>query len=337
MLLLDEQVVAAELTPSVALSCVETAFRLLAQGKAHNEPRYRTAADGTTLNVMWALAPTLDTVAVKCYPVVRADVSQASIILVTLFSHSTGEPLAMVQADLLGQRRTAAASALATRLAARPDSTTLTVFGTGYQAWGQVQAIAAVLPRLRRVNVVGRSRPGRDAFITALSAELPELEVTACDAEEGVRTADVVVTATGATAPLFPGEWLRPGTHVNAIGSNQAHSRELDRTTLLRAATVIVDSRPVVSREGGDLLANDFPVSEALELGELLVGTAAARQDDGDITVFDSHGLALQDLVCGLHVLRAAQDDRHGLRVDWPRHDLGAALHARSGTIAPTA
>ncbi|MCU1615051.1 MAG: Ornithine cyclodeaminase [Frankiales bacterium] len=337
MLLLDDKAVAAELTPAAALSCVETAFRLFAEGAAINEPRHRTATDGATLNVMWALAPTLDAVAMKCYPVVRSDVSQASIILITLFSHSTGEPLALLQGDLLGQRRTAAASALATRLAARPDSRTLTVFGTGYQAWGQVQALAGVLPGLEKINVVGRTPSRLHRFITALSAAFPGLTFVACDAEEGVRDADVVVTATGATTPLFPGEWLRPGTHVNAIGSNQPHSRELDRTTLTRAATVIVDSRAVVSREGGDLLANDFPADMAVELGDLLVSGEVARRDDADITVFDSHGLAVQDLVCALHVLRATESARNGIRVSWPEQSVGTDLAAASRTVAPSA
>jgi len=337
MLLLDDEAVAAGLPPAAALSCVETSFRLLAEGAAINEPRHRTALDGATLNVMWALAPTLDAVATKCYPVVRSDVSQASIILVTLFSHSTGEPLAVIQGDLLGQRRTAAASALATRLAARPDSRTLTVFGTGYQAWGQVHGLAGVLPDLKKVNIVGRTPERLDAFFTALSAELPQVTIAAPDAEEAVREADVIVTATGATAPLFPGDWLRPGTHVNAIGSNQAHSRELDRTTLTRAAAVIVDSRAVVSREGGDLLANDFPADRAVELGQLLVSGDAPRRDDTDITVFDSHGLAVQDLVCGLHVLRAAEAAGHGIRVSWPGHHAGAGLAAVSQTNASSA
>jgi len=321
MLLLDDGAVAAALPVDAAFSCVETAFRLFAEGAASNEPRHRTASQGATLNVMWALAPTLDAIAMKHYPVVRSDVSQASIILITLFSHSTGEPLALLQGDLLGQRRTGAASALATRVAARPDSRTLTVFGTGFQAQGQVRALVRVLPGLRRVNIVGRTPERLHQFTTALSAEFPELAVASCDAEEGVRDADVVVTATGATTPLFPGDWLRPGTHVNAVGSNQAQNRELDRATLTRAATVIVDSQAAASHEGGDLLANDVPVGMAVELGDLLIGGVPARRDEADITVFSSHGLAVQDLVCGLHVLHAAESAGYGAPVSWPERD----------------
>lgn len=321
-LLIDEKSVAALLTHAAALDGVERAFRLLAEGAAVNEPRHRGTAAGTTVNVMWALAPTLDVVAVKSYPVVRSDVSQAAVILVTLFSHSTGECLGIVQGDLLGHRRTAAATALATKLLARPESRTLAVFGTGYQAFGQVHAVATALPDLREVRVVGRTPDRRKAFVAGLSSQLPQLRWTVSSAEEAVLAADVIVTATGASEPLFDGSWLRPGTHINAIGSNQAGSREIDLKTLTRAANVLVDSRAVAAREGGDLLANGFDVARTVELGAVLIGTAPGRQESGDITVFESHGLAIQDLVCGLHVLRAAERDARGQRVDWPHAPL---------------
>jgi len=317
-LLIDETTVASLLTPADAFVRVEEAFRLFAEGAAVNEPRHRSASTGTTVNVMWAMAPTLDLVAVKSYPVVRSDVSQAAIILVTLFSHSTGACLGIVQGDLLGQRRTAAATGLATRVLARPDSRSLALFGTGYQATAQVHAVAAALPKLREVNVVGRTPERREAFIAAMSSELPNLKCTAASAEDAVRSADVIVTATGSTEPLFDGTWLRPGTHLNAIGSNQRHSREMDLTTLNRAARVVVDSRAVAALEGGDLLVNDFDIGRAVELGDVLIGTAPGRRDSEGITIFDSHGLAIQDLVCGWHVMCAAEGLGLGNSVDWP-------------------
>lgn len=317
-LLLDERSVAQLLTPRVALDGVEQAFRLLAEGSAVNEPRRRTAADGTTLNVMWALAPALDTLAVKSYPVVRADVSQAAVILVTLYRHSTGECLGIVQGDLLGQRRTAAATALAILTLARPESRVLTVIGTGYQASGQVDAAVEVMPSLREIRVVGRTAQRRDAFVDRLTARFPELRVDAEDAEPAVRSADVVITATGSSEPVLDGAWLTPGTHVNAIGSNQARHREVDRRTLESAAAVVVDSRDVAALEGGDLLANGYDVARTVELGEVLVGAAGGRSGDDDVTVFDSHGLAMQDLVCGLQVLQEAGRRGLGLLVDWP-------------------
>lgn len=326
-LLLDEQSVARLLQPADALAGVETSFRLLAHGDAVNEPRHRTHAANATLNVMWALAPSLDAIAVKTYPVVRFDVSQATVIMLMLFSHSTGECIGMLQADLLGQRRTAAATALATRLAARPDSTALTIFGTGYQAFGQAEAVAAVLPQLQQIRVVGRTPARLEQFVARLRPSVPHLSVTPADAEEAVRSADVVVTATGAIEPLFDGHWLRPGTHVNAIGSNQAQNRELDRTAVVRADRLMVDSRAVAGLECGDLLANGVDVSTTIEIADVLVGGVEGRRSETDITIFESHGLALQDLVCGIHVLRAAQRLGLGTATDFVQ--LGGAAVAR--------
>lgn len=306
-LLIDEDTVATLLTPADALIGVEQAFRLLADQQAFNEPRHRSQASGSTLNVMWAAAPPLDAVAVKVYPVVQAEVSQAVLILITLFSHTSGDCLGIIQGDLLGRRRTAAATALATKLMARSDSRVLALFGTGYQAAEQVTAVASVLPELRDVLVVGRNPRRQASFVSRLADELPALEVVAASGERAAREADVVVTATGAVDPVLDGSWLRPGTHVNAIGSNQASSRELDAETMRRAAHVVVDSRAVAALECGDLLANGLGVAETTELAHVVTGRIPGRQESGDITIFESHGLALQDLVCGLHVLHAAQ------------------------------
>jgi ornithine cyclodeaminase/alanine dehydrogenase len=330
-LLLDDNHVALLLDPARALAEVERAFRLLAEGRAVNEPRRRADADGTTVNVMWALAPTLDAIAVKSYPVVRADVSQAAVILVTLFSHATGQCLGIVQGDLLGQRRTAAATALATRLAARSDSTVLAVFGTGFQAVAQVQAAASVLPELRRVHVVGRDELRRDSFIASLADDLPHLEITKATPEAAVSAADVVVTATGSSEPVFDGAWLRPGTHVNAIGSNQAGAREIDGVTLQRAARVFVDSRAVAELESGDLLRNGFPVDRCLDLGDVVCGSVPGRVTADEITIFESHGLALLDLVCALRVLKAAAAEGLGHNVDWPTPMLPRVPQATAG------
>lgn len=333
-LLLDDRDVEELLDPVRALDEVERAFRLLGTGEAVNEPRRRMEACGTTLNVMSALAPTLDTLAVKSYPVTRTDVSQAAVILVTLYAHGTGRCLGIVQADLLGQRRTAAASALATRLSARPESTTLTLFGTGFQAGAQVRACASVLPALEIVRVVGRHPARREAFVATLAAEFPRLRVQAAEPEAAVRGADVIVTATSATEPLFDGDWLRPGTHVNAIGSNQVGAREVDATTLRRAARVIVDARDVAATESGDLLRNGFAIEDCLELGQVVCGTAPARLSAAEITIFESHGLALLDLVCGRYLLEAAAARGAGVDVDWPNvlpHEFtGTAASGRS-------
>jgi len=313
--ILDDAVVDQLLPPAAALASVATAFDLLAAGAAHDEPRRRSATDVITLNVMSAIAPTLDAAVVKSYPVVRTGTNRASVITILLYDAS-GRLRALVQGDLLGQRRTAAASAVAARAMARPDSSTVCLFGTGYQAPAQVTALVDVLPALDTVLFVGRGIERAEATARVLRDRHPGLRVEpGTSAEEAVPRADVVVTATGAAEPLFDGRLLRPGTHVNAVGSNDARRRELDATVFRRAAHIVVDSPAVARTECGDLLANGLDPATATAFAEVHAGRVPGRADPADITVFESHGLALQDLVCAVRVLDAADDSGLGALV----------------------
>lgn len=307
MRILDDAVIDKLLPPAAAVASVETAFDLLASGAAHDQRRERSSMDGVTLNVMSAIAPTLDAVVVKSYPVVRSVISRASVITILVYTHRSGQLRALLQGDLLGQRRTAAASALAARAMARPESSTVCLFGTGYQAPAQVTALVEVLPKLDTVVVVGRSAERAETAAQVLRGSHPRLRVeTETSAERAVPRADVVVTATGASEPLFDGRLLRPGTHVNAVGSNDARRRELDATVFRRAAHIVVDSVAVARKECGDLLANGLDPTTATAFASVHAGRVPGRADSEDITVFESHGLALQDLVCAVRVLESA-------------------------------
>jgi ornithine cyclodeaminase/alanine dehydrogenase-like protein (mu-crystallin family) len=334
--ILDDAVVDQLLPLSAAVADVDAAFDLLATAAAHDQPRERSAWGGVTLNVMSAIAPTLDAVVVKSYPVVRSGSSRASVITLLLYSHRTGQLQALLQGDLLGQRRTAAASAVATRAMARAESATVCLFGTGYQAPAQVTALVEVLPKLETVVVVGRDVERADVTAQLLRDAHPRLRVESeTRPERAVPRADVVVTATGASEPLFDGGLLRPGTHVNAIGSNDARRRELDATVFRRAAHVVVDSAAVARKECGDLLANGLDPAVATEFAEVHAGRVPGRADPDDITVFESHGLALQDLVCAVHVLDAARGAGLGTVVGpdgWASLTAtSSATHARGG------
>ena len=290
-----------------AVEAVEDAFRLLGRGDALNCPRRRGTVRGAVLNVMWALAPSLGAMGVKVYPIVRADVTRGSSFTFLLYGLPDGGLEAILEADTLGQRRTGAASAIATKYLARQDSETLAIFGAGWQAESQVEAVAHVLPRLRRVLVVGRSPERRDRFIAEMRRRTG-LPVEAAKPESAVRGSDVIITATGSSEPVFDGNWLVPGTHVNAVGSNFAEKRELDAEALHRADQVVVDSAEVARLESGDLLINGFDQERLKELGTIVAGRAPGRRETNEITVFESHGLALQDLACAVRVLRRAPE-----------------------------
>ncbi|MCR3722095.1 ornithine cyclodeaminase [Prauserella flava] len=329
--ILNDRHVDQLLPPAAALTDVRTAFELLAAGEAQDEPRRRTGAGTVTLNVMSAIVPKLDAIAVKSYPVVRSGTNRGSVITLVLYSVETGAVRGVLQADLLGRRRTSAASALATQAMARTDSSTVCLLGTGFQAPAQIAALVEVMPRVRTVLVVGRNVDRAAAVAAGLREAYPWLHIESGDRpERAVPRADVVITATGATEPLFDGALLRPGTHVNAVGSNHAQRRELDSTTLRRANCVAVDSAAVARLECGDLLANGLDPRMAVEFADIVVGATRGRENEDDITVFESHGLAVQDLVCAMRVVGAAAEAELGSVVylgGEPDAGEGAVVH----------
>ncbi len=304
-LYLHDEDVSSLLTLPAAVECVEKAFRLLSDGAALNGARRRATVGGASLNVMWAAAPTLDVLGIKEYLVVRPDVTQGAVLTLLLHSISTGRLLSVLKADRLGQLRTAAASAVATRALARPESASLALYGCGYQAWTQALAMAVVLPGLETVQVVGRNPVRRDRFVEGLRRSLA-VEVTAANADEAAEAADVIVTATGASEPIFDGRRVRPGAHINAVGSNSATKRELDRRLLERVSLVVVDERETAAEECGDLIANDWDQSLVVPLGDVLVGRTSGRSHADDLTLFESQGLALQDVVCAAEIYQRA-------------------------------
>lgn len=306
-LLLREADVEALLPIPEAIEAVEHGFSMLGRGEATNYSRQRGTAPQAVLNVMWAMAPTLKMMGVKIYPIVRSDITQGSSFTCLLYGLPGGRLESVLEADMLGQRRTGAASAVATRYLARPESETLTVFGAGWQAESQVEAVAHVLPNLRRVYVVGRSPERRDAFIEEMRGRL-KLPVEAAEPEEAVRAADVLITITGSSEPVFDGAWLEAGTHVNAAGVSFPDKRELDAETLRCAERVIVDSSEAALVDGGDLLNNDFDWKRLEELGPIVAGTSPGRRTEEEITLFESHGLAIEDLVCAVQVLHRARE-----------------------------
>lgn len=304
---LDDDDINELLSQADALREVEKAFCLLADGRATNAPRQRSGMDNMVLNIMWALAPTEGVAGVKSYPIVQSDVTRGAVLTLLMYSFSSGDLLAVIKADRLGQLRTGAASALAARELARPDSKVLSIFGAGFQALTQVLAQAEVLPNLERVLVVGRDVGRRQLFIDHLR-KLLRIDVRAADPETAARSADVITTATGSTEPVLVGSWLQPGTHLNAVGSNSAGKREIDRMVLERAGLIVTDDIAVAAVDGGDFIVNDWDQSSLRTIGEVVTGRVPGRRHSDEITLFESHGLAIQDVVCAAHILRQYPD-----------------------------
>ena len=214
--------------------------------------------------------------------------------LIVLFRPETGEPLVVMDGRLITEMRTAAASAVATDLLARRDAAVLAILGSGVQAGSHLEALGLV--RAFREVRVWSPRAGR-AF-----AERHHV-LAAGSAEEAVRGADVVVVATSARVPVLQGAWLAPGAHVNAVGAVRPDWRELDDEAL-RRARLYVDSREAAMREAGDVIAAGEPFAE---LGEVVAGTRPGRRADGDITLFKSVGVAVEDVAAAELVYHHSQ------------------------------
>jgi len=225
-----------------------------------------------------------------------------------LLDPETAQPRLTIAANYLTDLRTAATSAVATKFLARPDSSTLGIFGTGRLA----RAHLTVLPLVRhfqRVLICGRN-PSRSAeFVQQLSRELSGVTVTAVDARTCAAESDVLCTCTSNSAPLFDGRDLRPGTHLNLVGAFRPETREVDTHTILRSR-VVVDTYSAAASEVGELL---IPLQEgaitrnhvAADLHELVSGTKQGRRSSEEITVFKSVGCALEDLVAAELLLDA--------------------------------
>jgi ornithine cyclodeaminase/alanine dehydrogenase-like protein (mu-crystallin family) len=203
--------------------------------------------------------------------------------LVVLFRPGTGEPLAIMDGRLITEMRTAAVSAAATKMLARPDASVLAILGAGVQAGSHLEALRLVR-EFRDIRVWSPHRAS--AFARRFGVRL------ARSAEDAVRGADVIVVATGSKTPVLAGEWLSPGAHVNSVGAPRPDWRELD-DGVLRRAKLFVESREAAVRESGDVIAAG---TIAAEIGEVIAGTKAGRQSGEEITLFKSVGIAVEDL-----------------------------------------
>jgi ornithine cyclodeaminase/alanine dehydrogenase-like protein (mu-crystallin family) len=251
-------------------------------------PSYRQGADPVYALKALCLTPS--------NPAAGLDVHQG---IVLLSAAGTGEPLAVLNASAVTEIRTAAVSAVATELLARPEADVLAIIGTGVQARSHLLAIAASRP-LAEIRVAGRERAHAEALAESVQPETV-VPVRACgSAAEAVSGAGLVVTATSSPVPVIDRAWLTEGTHVNAVGAHTAGTRELDSRTVADAA-FFADSRESVCSESGDYLlalADGLIGADHIraELGEVLTGAAPGRSGPQEITVFESLGLAVEDL-----------------------------------------
>ncbi len=289
MLYLSEADVQELLPMRDAIDVMRKTFEALAQGRAQNQPRRRLILE--TGSVLHSMAGAYGNYfGTKFY---SANPRYGAHFYFLLYDAKTAQPLAMMEANHLGQIRTGAASGYATDLLADPQAETLGIIGSGFQARTQLDAIRAVRP-IKTVRVWSRSEEKRRRF-----AE--ESSVSAVDsAEEVVRGARIVVTATNSKEPVLESSWVEPGTMINAMGSNVANRREIPADLVQRADLIAADSIEQAKIEAGDLLlANDW--SNVVELKDV-----QRHYDAKQITIFESLGLGVEDVAAGAFLYERA-------------------------------
>ena len=301
LLILNEHEVSELLTMRECISVMEEALATLARGVGHNPLRSIVRAPGAS--GFMGLMPAYGTAGSKSYYALKeiclfpgnpARGLDTHLGAVLLHSGETGELLAAANASAITAIRTAAVSAVATRLLAREDASTLAILGAGVQAKSHLEAIPLVRD-IGAIRICSRSRAKADA-LASLDSRAGVVE----SVEEAVKDADIIVTATSSKEPVLRREWLADGVHINAVGSSVASSRELDSATMA-AASLFVDRRESTVNESGDYLMalRDGAIKEGhirAEIGEILIGNAKGRTWSDEITLFKSLGIAIEDL-----------------------------------------
>lgn len=321
VLILSEHDVERLLTMEQCIEVMADALAALARGEVHNPLRQGIRAPGAAglLGLMpaWRAGPGESYYALKEVCVFPGNPKRGldtHLGAVILHSGDTGEPLAFMNASAITAIRTAAVSAVATRLLAREDASSLAILGAGVQARSHLKALPLVR-NISDIRIYSRDRAKAEALATSPATR------SAADAESAVRGADIIVTATSSPEPVLRLEWIAPGAHINAVGSSIAAARELDGATVA-AASLFVDRRESTVNESGDYLmalregAISGPEHIRAELGEILTGTAPGRRSEDEITLFKSLGLAIEDLAAAAFLYGEAQRTGGGTWVE---------------------
>jgi alanine dehydrogenase len=313
-ILLSRDEIEKQLNMTEVMEAVENAFKLKAQGKAImpckiylDLPQYNgdframpAYIDGSA-GMKW----------VSVYPDNRQYNMPAVMALIILSDPSNSYPLAIMDGTHITNMRTAAAGGVAVKYLARKNASVIGMVGAGKQAETQLLAISEILPEIKEVKVFSLSLEMSQRFAREMGDKL-NLDTRPVETVEAAADADVVVTTTYATSPVVLKRHIKPGTHINAIGADAEGKQELE-ATLLSGARVIIDDLEQACHSGEinvPLARRQIKVEDIYcSLGEVITGMKKGRENDTEITVFDSTGLAIQDIVCAKLVYEKARGE----------------------------
>lgn len=305
----------AILTMEKCIDAMKSAFRALSSGEASMPLRtgLEMEADNATALFMPVYLPGISKVCVKTVTMARNNPAKGLPLIhamIMVFDSSTGVPLAVMDGEVITAMRTGAVSGLATSLLARRDASTAAIIGTGTQGETQLEAVCKVR-NIRKAYVFDMQADRANAFAMKMEEKL-NIEVVAAGSAATLQNADVICTATSSNTPVFEDFHIKSGTHINGVGSYKPDMAEIPPKTIARAK-VVVDQMQGCLAEAGDLIQ---PIQQGIitqdhihgELGELVTGKIASRENDDEITVFKSVGVAVQDLITANLVLKIAQE-----------------------------
>jgi alanine dehydrogenase len=311
MLHLGEEDVRRVLTMSDAIERIEAGLRDHATNHAVDIARQRTRTPFGTLSVLQGSAYNAGVAGYKAYYATP----RGSHSHVYLYDARSGEPLALIEADFFNIVRTGAATAVATRHLSRSDAAVVGQIGAGRIGAGQLEAVCAVRA-VREVRVYARTREKLEAFCRTMSDRLGLAVSPAASAEAATRGAAIINVITKSATPVLAGAWLEPGQHINAAGANILTRRELDVDAVRRCELIAVDARDTARLECGDLLplveAGHLQWGAVPEIGEIIAGLSPGRTSSDQVTLYESHGMAVQDLYVAAKVLELAKAQRLG-------------------------
>jgi len=309
---ISEAEVREVLNMPMAIEAVEEISRKQASDEVVVHPRRRfELPGGGFFHYMAAADFSSGFIAMKQYTYVRGKLC----FLVPLYEMATGDLLAMIEADYMGQLRTGAASGVATKYLGRKEARVAAIIGTGGQARTQLEAVAAVR-KLESARAYGRDAVKREKFCKEMSERLGIPVLPSASAGEAARGADIVSTATTASQPALSGADLSPGVHINAIGANHAHKRELDDEAVASADVIVVDSVEQSRQEAGDLIiafhGDEICWTGVKKLSDVVAGKTSGRTSDAEVTLFKSNGIASWDLAVAMKVYAMAREKKLG-------------------------
>ncbi|MEN9782678.1 MAG: hypothetical protein RJA24_21 [Pseudomonadota bacterium] len=312
VLFLNEDNVKELITMPLALEQVERALKDRALGKATDLPRTRVQTTAGIQHVLQACAPELGYIGFKYY---FSPPGKRGATYVHLINMQTGKLEAIVEGVLLGMTRTGAASGVASKYLANPGASVVAQLGAGYQGMGQLEAVVTAL-NIREAHIYARTRDKLEVWCKKMGDKLGIPVIAAASAAEAIKGAHVVNIMTKSTTPVIDGDWLQPGQHVNAAGSNALSRAEIDAKTVARCKLITVDARGTARNECGDLIAavetGKLSWDTLPEIGEVIAGRVPGRANKDDITLYESHGMGIQDIYTAAKLVELARARKVG-------------------------